>query len=308
MEDNTVRTSKQEVHELLNKGNELLDILEQNSVWNSLDYIKNRSRFVSGYTKWYKQSLCVIRNLSPDRYDKFRSIFSTNKRSGVNEYTYTIQDYIHGIYLENSPKSHTDEVTSRKLKEQIEILRYASSHINNFSFELEKFVRINPIYSNQTSPTTTDPNKILQMDMEEEHYNSLRTEINSTFRLGLFISTFLLSRELIENLLIDILRLIFPPTSKENISLYFDIENQKFKEMDLLLVTIDRKREELPFDNEALDELMNILERMITRDKPTSHSRISIPNRQDIVNYRIGETVEILVNTKQALKDKNQSE
>lgn len=133
MEDDTVRISKQEVHELLNKGNELLDILEQNSVWNSLDYIKNRSRFVSGYTKWYKRSLCVIRDLSPDRYDKFKSIFSTNKRSGVNEYTYTIQDYIHGIYLENGPKNHTDEVTSRKLKEQIEILSYASSRINEFS-------------------------------------------------------------------------------------------------------------------------------------------------------------------------------
>lgn len=304
MEDDTVRISKQEVHELLNKGNELLDILEQNSVWNSLDYIKNRSRFVSGYTKWYKRSLCVIRDLSPDRYDKFKSIFSTNKRSGVNEYTYTIQDYIHGIYLENGPKNHTDEVTSRKLKEQIEILSYASSRINEFSFELEKFVRINPIYSNQTSPTATDPNKILQMDLEEEHYNSLKTEINSTFRLGLFISTFLLSRELIENLLIDILRLIFPPTSKENISLYFDMENQKFKELDSLLSTLDQKREELPFDNKALDELIGILEHMLPKDKPASHSRIDIPRREDIVNYRIEGTVEILLNTKQALKNK----
>ncbi|MDW7732140.1 MAG: hypothetical protein SCH66_06890 [Methanolobus sp.] len=304
MEDDTVKISKQEVHELLNKGNELLDILEQNSVWNSLDYTKNRSRFVSGYTKWYKQSLCVIRNLGPDRYDKFKSIFSTNKRSGVNEYTYTIQDYIHGIYLDNRPKNHTDDVTSRKLKEQIEILRSAYSRINEFTFDLESYVKINPIYSNQTSFTTTGTNQIIQIDMEEEHYNSLKTEINSTFRLGLFISTFLLSKELIENLLIDILRLIFPPTSKENIHLYFDIKNHKFKELGLLLDIMTRKKGELPFDDTALDELTGILERMVPRDKPTSHSSINIPSRDDIAGYRIGETVEILVNTKQALKGK----
>lgn len=301
MEEDTIKISKQEVHELLNKGNELLDILEQNSVWKSLDYTKNRSRFVSGYTKWYKQSLSFIRDLSPDRYDKFKGIFTTNKRSGVNEYTYTIQDYIHGIYLENKPKNYTDEIVSRKLKEQIEILKSASARINEFSFDLESYVRINPIYSNRPAFTSNNPNKILDTDLEDEHYNSLMTEINSTFRLELFISTFLLSKELIENLLIDILRLIFPPTSDENISLYYDMEKQKFKDLDRLLDTINKNKKKLPFDDDALEELIGMLGVMTSRDKPTSHSRIKIPDREDIKGYRIKETVEILQNTKQAL-------
>ncbi|TGC07891.1 hypothetical protein [Methanolobus halotolerans] len=305
MEDHPARITKQEVHELLNKGNELLNILEQNYAWNSKEYARNRSRFISAYTKWYKLSLAVIRNLSPDTSKRFQNLFSTNKRSEINEYTYTIQDYIHGSYLESGPRNYTDEVTSRKLKEQMEILRHTSARIDEFSFDLEKFVRINPIYSNQDSFKTTDTREILHIDMDEEHYNSLKTEINSTFRLGLFISTFLLSKELIENLLIDILRLIFPPTSEENISLYFDISNKDFKDMNNLLHTITEKRTKLASNGIDIDEILMILERMKSEDRPTSHSKIKIPDREDIQSYRVGETVEMLLLMKQTLIQKN---
>ena len=70
----------------------------------------------------------------------------------------------------------------------------------------------------------------------------------------------------------------------------------------MLLDTITKKREELPFDEEALDELTSILNRMVFKEKPTSYSRIRILDRNDILDFNIGETVEILQNTKQALK------
>ncbi|WP_406656994.1 hypothetical protein V7O62_00180 [Methanolobus sp. ZRKC2] len=288
----------------MNEASELLNILEQNYTWNSKEYARNRSRFISGYTKWYKQSRAVIRDLIPDRYNRFQSLFSTNKRSGINEYTYTVQDYIHGIHLENESRNYTDEVTSRRLKEQMEILRSAFSRIDEFSFDLEKFVRINPIYPDQTSFKENNKNTILEIELGEEHYNSLKVEMNSTFRLGMFISTFLLSRKLIENLLVDILRLIFPPTSDENISLYFDIKNQSFKDLDILSETFAKKKKELPFKASVVDEILIALERMKYEDKPTSHSGIIIPERQDILSYRIEETVEMLLSMKQILREK----
>ncbi|MBN2110654.1 MAG: hypothetical protein JW705_06160, partial [Methanosarcinaceae archaeon] len=301
MENEKDNISKQEVQELLHTGDELLDILEQNYTWESKEYAKNRSLFVSGYTKWYKRSLTVIRKLRPDRANRFQNLFSTNKRSSVNEYTYTVQDYIHGTYLDNEPRNHTDEVTSRRLKEQMEILRSASTRINEFTFVFEQFVKINPIYSSQESPAENDTKKLLQVNFEDEHYNSLKTEINSTFRLGLFISTFLLSRELIENILIDIMRLIFPPASDENISIYFDIDSQSFKDLNLLLDTVIKIKEELPFDNSAVDEIISSLENMRFKDRPASHSRLRTPNREDILAYRINENVEKLLKMKMSL-------
>lgn len=302
MERTTAKISKQEVNELLDNGYKLLNILEQNYAWNSKEYARNRSRFISGYTKWYKRSKEIICSLSPDRCKRFQGLFSTNKRSGINEYTYTIQDYIHGVYLEKQARNYVDEVTSKRLKEQMEMLRTASSRLNEFSFDLESFVKINPIYSNRASFTTENTNQIIDIDLEDEHYNSLKTEINSSFRTGLFISTFLLSRTLIENLLIDVLRHIYPPITDENISIYYNIEDQNFRDLNILTSTVTERKSQIPFDDHVLDEILLTLERMSLENIPTSHSDIKIPDREEIISYRIGDTVENLILMKDALK------
>ncbi|WP_406671357.1 hypothetical protein V7O67_07430 [Methanolobus sp. ZRKC4] len=286
-------TSKQEIADLIRIADEMLEILEYKIATNNHEYQKNRNTFIAEYTKWYTRCLPIIRSILPDKAPRYESLYHTNKRSGTNEYTYTIQDYIQGVYFKDKPKSYTDNITCKRLKEQRSILKTAPPRINDFSFEIEKFVKINPIYG-QTSSSISKHERFMDIRFSDDHYNSIKAEINSCYKRGFFVATFLLSKELIRNLLIDIIKINFHPISDEQISLYYDFQNNTHKEMWQLLGTLIEKKEEIDINSEAIENLIEMLEAMDQKMRPGSHSFKSISTREDIDNYRLDELVELL--------------
>jgi hypothetical protein len=287
--------SEEEILSMIVKCDELLEILERNSVWNENEYQKNRSKFIAGYTKWYRTVLPVIRDLIPERADKFQNIFRTTKRTGINDYTFTIQDYIHGIYLENRLKVYTDGITSKRLKEQKEILMDAIPRIDGFSFDINRFVKINPIRTGMTSFSTKDSAKLINLELDDIHYRQLKHEINATFKNGLFISTFMLSRKLIENIMLDILKTRFPPVSNENIDIYFDKEHEVHKDLNLLIDVFEHRKEEIPINSEELTEFIKELNLFKLKEDVNSHSINEIPDSIKIRKYHIEEIIEGLL-------------
>ncbi|WP_406662331.1 hypothetical protein V7O66_06410 [Methanolobus sp. ZRKC3] len=305
MDQARMQDSKQRIIDLIKECDELWDILERNSVWNADDYQKNRSMFIAGYTKWYRSTLPIIRDLLPERVDKFQSLFRTTKRSWINDYTYTIQDYIHGIYLENRMKVYTDGITSNRLKEQKEILKDAVSRIDGFTFDIQKFVKINPTITGQTSFSTPESGKLLNVELADEHYRHLKNEINLTFKNGLFISTFILSRKLIENLMLDILKTRFPPISNENANLYFDRKYQIHKDFNLLLDSFEQRKGDFPIDTEELDQFIQELSIFKLKEKANSHSINDIPDSNKIRSCNIEKIVEGFLEISQMLKEES---
>ena len=85
------------------------------------------------YQKWYTQTLPVIRQLLPDRYEEFQEQYRLDKRKDVNALTYTISDYFVGL----SMKRGGEEVFSsfgvfvQKFQLQIEILASALERIES---------------------------------------------------------------------------------------------------------------------------------------------------------------------------------
>jgi hypothetical protein len=292
--ENNSDSVKKEIADLTRIGNELLDLLEDNAVSSEREYQKKRNMFIAEYNKWYARCLPIIRSMIPDGAIRFESLHHTTKRSGTNEYTYTIQDYIHGIYFKDKPKSYTDSIALKRLKEQNIILQNALPRTNDFSFEMEKFVKINPIRS-QPSYSISKQEKFVDIDFPDEHYNSIRTEINSSFKRGFTISAYLLSRELIRNLLLDMLRKRFPPTSAENVSLYYDLQNNSHKEIRALSGVIKERKDDFDINPEALDHLIEMIEIMEPKTKPASHSFLTIPTRENIEKYRIEEIAKLLL-------------
>ena len=286
-------TSKQEIADLVRIADEMLELLEYKIASNNHEYQKNRNTFIAEYTKWYTRCLPIIRSILPDKAPRYESLYHTNKRSGTNEYTYTIQDYIQGVYFKDKPKSYTDNIMCKRLKEQRSILKTASPRINDFSFEFEKFVKINPIYG-QPSSSISKYERFMDISFSDEHYNSIKAEINSCYKRGFFVATFLLSKELIRNLLIDIIRINFQPISDEQISLYYDFQNETHKEMWQLLGTLVQKKEEININSEVIENLIEMFAAMDQKIKLGSHSFKSISTREDIDKYRLDEIVELL--------------
>lgn len=303
MDNDTKEISEQEIISFIKGCDDMLEILERNSVWNEEEYQKNRSKFIASYTKWYRHVLPVIRDLIPERADKFQSIFRTTKRSGINDYTYTIQDYIHGIYLDNRLKVYTDGITASRLKEQKEILMDAIPRIDNFTFDIHKFVKINPINTNLTSFSTENSGKLLNIELNNEQYRQLEHEINATFKNGLFMSTLVLSRKLVENLMIDILKTRFPPVSNEYIDLYFDRDNMTHKNFALLLDAFEQRKEDIPVDTDELNEFIKELTLFKYKEDVNSHPVEEVPNITNIKKYHIEEIVEGLLDISNILKE-----
>lgn len=290
---NNIDISKDEISDLIRIGNVLLDLLEDNSEVDEKGYQKKRNMFIGEYNKWYSRCLPIIRSMVPDKAIRFESLYHTNNRSGTNEYTYTVQDYIQGIYFKDKPKSYTDNITTKRVREQNSILKAALPRITDFSFDMERFVKINPIRS-QPSHSLTRQDKLIDHDFYDEHYNSMRTEINSNFKRGFTMSAFVLSRELIRNLLLDMIRIQFPPRSEENVSIYYNINNNCHKELRTLALTIRERKDDLDLNPEAIEHLVEMICTMEPETKPGSHSFLTIPTQENLLAYRIEEIVDLL--------------
>ncbi|MBP1908649.1 hypothetical protein [Methanolobus bombayensis] len=285
---------KKDISELIRTGDKMVELLEEMSANNEKEYQKNRNIFISEYSKWYTKCLPLIRSMVPDKATRFESLYHTNKRTGMNEYTYTVQDYIHGIYFKDKPKSYTDAIISKRIKEQRDILQASVARTSDFSFEMERFVKINPLQGLDSSAIVKQ-NKLIDINFFDEHYNSIRAEINTCFKQGFYMASFLLSKELIQNLLVDLIRTNFPLAGEGHRSLYYNYLNERFRGTGELLKAISEKKQDFDINPEAIDYLIELVSSMEPKLKPEGHSFGMIPKKEEIQELRIEETMDLII-------------
>jgi hypothetical protein len=302
MEQNPGDISRNEISGLVSTGERMLEMLDEMSANNEHEYQKNRNVFTSEYGKWYAKCLPLIRSMVPDKATRFESLYHTNKRSGMNEYTYTIQDYIHGIYFKDRPKSYTDAILSKRLKEQMSILQASVARTSDFTFDMEQFVKINPI-NGLDSSSIVKQNKLIDIDFVDDHYNSIRTEINTCFKQGFYMASLELSKRLIQNLLVDLIRSNFPLAGEGHRSLYYDYLKEDFRNTDELLKELSEKKHDFNVNPDAIDYLIELISPMEPKKKPESHSFGVIPKRKDIQNLRIEEAMELIIEMTDFIRD-----
>jgi hypothetical protein len=104
-------------------------------------YKKDYKSLNTSYQRWYTKSLAVIRQIMPERYNEFVSLYSIEKRKEIDYLTYSISDYLiglsvtRGIYKEEviNPFSafHT------KFENQISILESTIYRIESILNDIE---------------------------------------------------------------------------------------------------------------------------------------------------------------------------
>lgn len=62
----------------------------------------NKSTFKDKYNAWYNESLALIKQLVPERYDDFVAYYKQPKRKTINIETYCISDYLIGLVVRDS--------------------------------------------------------------------------------------------------------------------------------------------------------------------------------------------------------------
>lgn len=129
--------------------------------------------------------------------------------------------------------------------------------------------------------------EFLNIEFNEYFYNNLRDEINSTYKFGLFTSTMFLSRKLLENLVIDILRQKFPATVSGNLELYYNSSQGRFNDFTILLKNLEDKKEEFGVDEEIITEFVSLIKPFRPRANSNTHSIIIIGNEEDLLKFDV---------------------
>jgi hypothetical protein len=136
---------------------------------------------------------------------------------------------------------------------------------------------------------------LIDIDFFDEHYNSIRTEINTCFKQGFYMASLELSKRLIHNLLIDLIRTNFPLAGEGHRSLYYNYQKEDFRDTRELLKALSDKKQDLNVNPEAIDYLIDLITPMEPKKKPESHSFGAIPKRENIQDLRIEETMEFII-------------
>ena len=146
----------------------------------------------------------------------------------------------------------------------------------------------------QISPLKSD---LISTQFSNLFYTNLKNQINLSWKLGLFLSSLILSRKIVECLLIDILIKKYPRHQGiNNAQIYTDIKTGHYRNfVDILEELKNRKKDFVPLDKD-ITKLLSLIRPFRGRANTATHSLTEKPSQHDIETHKIQEIVELANN------------
>jgi len=122
-------------------GKELDELIERGTDLQSILLTEPRHLFIWPYHEWYTRSLPVVRQLLPDRVLEFERLYHLDKRKRIDSSTYTVEDYLHGVYCSDNDRGSHFNTVLNKFVGQVSILRSAASRLDDILSNIEGIVQ-----------------------------------------------------------------------------------------------------------------------------------------------------------------------
>lgn len=132
----------------------------------------------------------------------------------------------------------------------------------------------------------------LDIEFDDFFYNSLKKEINDTYKFGLFTSTMFLSRKLLENLVIEILRTKYPPNKPENLRIYWD---KRFHDFSVLIKNIEDRKSDFAPDEPIISEFISLCKPFRPRVNANTHSIVIFSDEEEVLKYKVQKMAALLL-------------
>jgi len=99
---------------------------------------------------------------------------------------------------------------------------------------------------------------------------------------GCFTSAFILSRKIVENLIVDILRARYPGNAKANVELYYNVNQHRFRDFSEILDNLRSKRSDFGIDGESvIDRILQLTKPFKKDANDKAHSWFHIVETRD---------------------------
>lgn len=98
-----------------------------------------------------------------------------------------------------------------------------------------------------------EDNKFIHdLHIDDEFYENLVSDINRCYQIGADEATLILTRKLVENLLIDLLRAKYGH-SEGNLELFYDTDNRQFRRFSSLIDNLDENMHDFEYYSDRMD-------------------------------------------------------
>jgi len=105
---------------------------------------EDRTKFFMGYQDFYTLSSELVKQIMPARYEEFCKMYLDNKRKEISFTTYTIQDYLNGLqvnqYRGGPSAFNARSVMLSKFQIQLTILMSLESTLDNVLIDLKTII------------------------------------------------------------------------------------------------------------------------------------------------------------------------
>ena len=161
-----------------------------------------------------------------------------------------------------------------------------------YDFEKRQFKDIN---NNFNIPIIPFPD-LIKKEFSDIFYRDLSDEINKCYRFGCYTAVYVLSRKLIENLLIDILRKRYPD-NKEN----YTNNGKKISGFSTLLKNLKNKKKDFGVDEKIIDEFLKKIGPFKSQANLNTHSIITMGEKSKIDSLEIERIIGLLIRLKESI-------
>lgn len=132
-----------------------------------------------------------------------------------------------------------------------------------------------PTVSTKTKQKTRSQKTILRI-IDYNTSDSFRKghidEINRAYTYACYTSVFILARKIIENLIIDVLKMKYPESTKTNKEIYFNIEQKRYHDFEVILKNLKSRKHEFGTENIAVERLCNLAKELKDDANKKTHS------------------------------------
>lgn len=155
--------------------------------------------------------------------------------------------------------------------------------------ELQKYHMLKNLEGSRTDitgglPTLTVTTELF-LDIDnttDDFYDELIENINQCYQIGVYDGTFVLTRKLLENLVIELLRKEYP---KSYLKMYYIPEQHRFRNFNDLLEVFEYRLKDYQSYSDGLDnELISDIDRFRDSANSDAHSIVRKPDKDEIDN------------------------
>lgn len=150
-------------------------------------------------------------------------------------------------------------------------------------------------------PSTSQSHQVLIDAVPEDSvankpfYRKLAKEINIAYASGLYTACIVLSRKLIENLIIDLFRTKYPSNIPGNLDLYYNQSEGRHRDFSYLISILNQKKDEFTTENKTVSQLVSKITPFKENANSAAHTLSIIPDAQELSKYDIQYILELIL-------------